>query len=137
VGFRRESPQSKDRAAGSNWGIYVLSIPAMTNFDPEDTHTRLESIVTLVQNRDAETALSQISDLVTELKSTEEHDAARPFGPPDADREPEPQRVISAHLKGAEVHINDTHLALAEESLEKALGVVMDEKGPAVAKGAA
>jgi hypothetical protein len=98
----------------------------METFDAKATQLRLQEILVLVKDRDGEAALAQIDSLVSELKQLD--------GPAVQERPPEPWRLISAHLKAAEVQIEATHLAFAEESMEKAIGVAVGEQGPAIAR---
>lgn len=97
----------------------------MEAFDAKATQLRLQDILTLIKDRDGEAALAQIDSLVSELKQLD--------GPTVQQRPPEPWRLISAHLKAAEVQIEATHLAFAEESLDKAIGVAIEQQGPATA----
>ena len=98
----------------------------MEVFDPKAIQIRLEDILKLIKERESQAALAQIDSLVSEFKSlegptsdAEDHAAKR-------NRAPEAWRLIAAHLKAAEVQIQETHLAFAEESLTKAIGVVIE-----------
>lgn len=73
----------------------------------------LQQIHDLVTNGNADDAISRIDTLVSELKST--HSAA------DESESPEPWRIIAAHLKAAQVQIEQTHLSPAADSISKAI----------------
>ena len=100
----------------------------MTGLDPKATQLRLEEILKLIRDRESETARAQIDALVSELKLLEGS------APQASGGAPETWRLIAAHLKAADVEIEATHLASAEESLGKAIGAVTEDQGPAAAK---
>lgn len=89
----------------------------MAALDSKAMQLRLEEILTLIKDRESEAARAQIDALVSELKLS---DASAPQS-----------RLVAAHLKAADVQIEATHLAFAEESLGKAIGVATEDHGPA------
>jgi hypothetical protein len=117
--------------AGEFVVLKVLTHPFMSTFDPGAIYLQLGNILALLKNGDAERALQQIADLISELEPLK---GSEPHSPDIPNREPEPGRIIAAHLKGAEVQIRATRLALAQESLEKAIEIVGGGK-PATATG--
>jgi hypothetical protein len=90
------------------------------SFDPSIMGGRLEAIRALVESGAADDARARIAELVAELRSTGEGAPAE--GPP-----PEPWRLIAAHLKAAEVQIEQTHMAPAADSIAKAIYVATHE----------
>ena len=93
----------------------------MSTFDPEAVYLQLGNFLVLLKNGDGDTALKQIADLTSALEGLK---GSEPHSPDLPNREPEPGRIVAAHLKAAEVQIQATHLALAQESVEKAIDVV-------------
>lgn len=77
---------------------------------------RLEVILALVQAGDGDAALTEIRDMVAALRANapEEQEATDDNAPPA-------WRVIAAHLRAAEVEIEQTRLAPAEDSIAKAI----------------
>jgi hypothetical protein len=81
-----------------------------------DPTARLEVVRALIQAGDSEGALETIREIVETLK---EDGDAHTVNEPDGS--PHPSRLIAAHLRAAEVQIEQTHMSPAEESLEKAI----------------
>jgi hypothetical protein len=100
----------------------------MPTDDMQETGRRLEVILALVQANDSEGALSEIRDLVSALRANnaEERDDS-------SDSAPQITRVIAAHLKAAEVQIEQTHLSPAEASVAKAIYAASHPAGQASA----
>jgi hypothetical protein len=100
----------------------------MAALDPQTVGYRLESILTLVQSNDDYRALLRIADLVLDLRSLAEAPIQAGSNPRDnggPGPEPEPWRVIAAHLKAAEIQLQETHRSPAEESIAKAIYVAV------------
>jgi hypothetical protein len=108
----------------------------MSAFNPIETGSKLQSILTLIKAADSEAALRQIADLVAELRLMGEASAGQDAGTAGqgestqgestgAGAEPEPWRLIAAQLKAAELQIQETHLSSAEDSLAKAIYVAL------------
>lgn len=80
---------------------------------PDDTGTRLQEVHALLMTGAGDEATLRIDSIVTEIKADGENAEA--------------SRLISAHLRSAQVLIERTHLAPAAESVEKAIYVVSHE----------
>ena len=94
-------------------------------FQAERIAGQLDEILDLLNNGSGDVALGRIREIVRELKSPDEQQAsAEPSGDNGA---PEPWRIIAAHLKAAEVHIELTRLAPAADSVSKAIYVATHE----------
>ncbi len=83
-----------------------------------DPTARLEVVLALIQAGDSAGALERIREIVETLKEDGTGQTAN-----EPDGSPHPSRLIAAHLRSAEVQIEQTHMSPAEESLEKALYV--------------
>jgi hypothetical protein len=77
---------------------------------------RLEVVLALIQAGDSVGAIERIREIVETLK---DDGAVHTVDEPDGS--PRPSRLIAAHLRAAEVQIEQTHMSPAEDSLEKAL----------------
>jgi signal transduction histidine kinase len=91
----------------------------------QEACTRLEVILALIQAGDSEGALTEIRDLVSALRTSSSEEPDSPDGPPQI------TRVIAAHLKAAEVQIEQTHLSPAEDSVAKAIYAASHPAGQA------
>lgn len=79
---------------------------------------RLEVVLALIQAGDSAGALETIREIVETLK---EDGAVQTVD--EREGSPHPSRLIAAHLRAAEVQIEQTHMSPAVDSLEKAIYV--------------
>ena len=99
----------------------------MEPFDPQTVHLRLESILESLKAGDAEAAGARIAGLLSQLEALGE---SRPAGTDQTNRKPEPWKLVAAHLRATQVHLELTHLAVAQSTIETAIGVLLDGGGP-------
>jgi hypothetical protein len=88
----------------------------MLSNESPDAAARLEVVLALIQAGDSTGALEGIREIVESLK---EDGVVHTVDGPDGS--PHPSRLIAAHLRAAEVQIEQTHMSPAEDSLEKAI----------------
>ena len=81
----------------------------------QDAGPRLEALLALIKAGEGAAALAEIRDMVDALRADSPEEQDQTDGAPPAGR------IIAAHLKAAEVEIEQTHMAPAEASLAKAI----------------
>jgi hypothetical protein len=81
----------------------------------QQANARLEVILALVQAGDGDAALTEIREMVDVLRATSPAERDPDTGDPPS------SSVIAAHLKAAEVQIEQTHMSPAEDSITKAI----------------